>query len=106
MGVALLALAATASAQRARAPWELDGSDWKAMAETDKMAFLRGVIAGAAVDDAPGDRPPTPRLRFAPNVYKARLEDYYFYTDRVSTPIVRSLLLIERELLDQTAPHR
>ena len=97
----LLALAPAAAAQRARAPWLLDGTDWKAMAEGEKMAFLRGVIAGTRLEAA---APAAPPLRFAPNVYKARLEDFYFYTDRLSTPIVESLRRIEQELVEQTVP--
>jgi hypothetical protein len=96
----LLALAPAAAAQRARAPWLLDGTDWTAMAEGEKMAFLRGVIAGTRLEAA------APPLRFAPNVYKARLEDFYFYTDRLSTAIVEALRRIERELVEQTTPDR
>jgi len=99
----LLALAPAASAQRARAPWLLDGTDWKAMAEAEKMAFLRGVIAGARLETAGAAAPP---LRFTPNVYKARLEDFYFYADRRPTPIVEALRRIERELVEPTAPPR
>ncbi len=97
----ILAVAPAASAQRARAPWQLDGTDWKAMAEAEKMAFLRGLIAGTRLNPA---APASPPLRFAPNVYKARLEDYYFYTDRLPTPIVDSLRLIEEALVGQTEP--
>ena len=96
----LLLLAPAAAAQRARAPWRLDGTDWKAMAEGEKMAFLRGVIAGTRLEAAPA----APPLRFGPNVYKARLEDFYFYTDRRSTPIVEALRRIEQELVEQTVP--
>jgi hypothetical protein len=38
------------------------------------------------------------RFSFAPNVYKARLEDFYFYEDRLSVPFYRALLLINEQI--------
>lgn len=120
--VATALVVASAAAQPTRTPWELDGRDWKAMSESQKMAFLGGVIAGAAFTRILADSPAgdaemggpgrelrrTGRLPFqyAPSVYKARVEDFYFYTDRLPTPIVKTLYLIERELRDSAAPHR
>jgi hypothetical protein len=120
--VALVLVAGTAEAQRTRAPWELDGSDWKAMSEGQKMAFLGGVIAGTAFARALADAPAADAdiaplaaelrragslpFQYAPSVYKARIEDFYFYTDRVPTPILRTMFLIERELRGRGAPQR
>jgi hypothetical protein len=120
--VTLVLVAGAGQAQRARAPWELDGSDWKAMSEGQKMAFLGGVIAGAAFARVLADSPAADAevaalvtelrragglpFQYAPNVYKARVEDFYFYTDRLPTPIVKTLSLIERELRGNGAPPR
>ncbi len=120
VALALALVAGATEAQRHRAPWELDGSDWKAMSEREKMAFLGGVIAGAAVTGIRADAPDAEiaplvaelrrtgglPFQYAPSVYKARIEDFYFYVDRAPTPIVKTLLLIERELRGTGAPPR
>jgi hypothetical protein len=110
----LVLLALAVAPARGGAPWELDGHDWKAMTEPQKLAYLTGVIAGAATARV-GALEPDPAVaaraaelrragqllfNYAPNVYKARLEDFYFYADRRSVPIVRALQTIERELRD------
>jgi len=37
------------------------------------------------------------RFPFAPSVYKARLEDFYHYRDRLDIPLYRALFLINEQ---------
>jgi hypothetical protein len=117
-----MALTLWGTPARSASPWELTGHDWKAMTESQKMAFLAGVIAGATATRAraePGAadadmnavvqelrRGGQLPLQYAPNVYKARVEDFYFYTDRLPTPVLKCLFMIERELRENAAPPR
>jgi hypothetical protein len=38
------------------------------------------------------------RFPFAPSVYKARLEDFYYYQDRLDIPLYRALFLINEQI--------
>jgi hypothetical protein len=97
-----------------------DGHRWKALSEEAKMALLSGFLIGAAFEQgvgaAAGDETPAPealealrrqggiRFRFAPNVYKARLEDFYRYEDRLPVPVYRALFLINEQILRDAGP--
>lgn len=92
-----------------------DGHAWRALTEGEKLALLTGFLIGDAFEQGmglspeQGALPPETfetmrregRLRFpfAPGVYKARLEDFYFYQDRLSVPLYRALFLINEEIL-------
>ena len=92
-----------------------DGHRWKALSEEEKMALLSGFIIGGAFEQGMAgradDETPAPealealrrqgrlRFRFAPNVYKARLEDFYRYQDRLPVPVYRALFLINEQIL-------
>ena len=91
-----------------------DGRAWRALSEGEKLAFLTGFLIGGGLEYAlglsPGQEGPDPdaverlrregRLRFpfAPAVYKARLEDFYFYQDRLTVPLYRALFLINEQI--------
>ena len=114
----LLALAlGWAAPARAQAPKSLaayDGQAWRALTEGEKVTLLTGFLIGGAVERGlgagPAETAPSPealeamrrdgRLRFpyAPSVYKARLEDFYFYQDRLDTPLYQALLLINERI--------
>jgi hypothetical protein len=88
-----------------------DGHRWVRMAEDEKLAFLEGFLAASGYEQGLrlGLRRVTPAaleqlrsdgrlsLPYAPNVYKARLDDYFFYTNRRSIPLYRAV----HELNDQ-----
>jgi hypothetical protein len=86
-----------------------DGRDWKAMTEPAKLAYLAGFLAGAAAMEAMERHRANPKVSvdaavsdiaqehtgafpFGVNVYKARLEDFYFYQDKRTTKIYRALV--------------
>jgi hypothetical protein len=91
-----------------------DGHAWRALTEAEKLAFLQGFLTGSAVEHAARDAAILPdlapealermrregqlRFPFAPAVYKARLEDFYFYQDRLSVPLYRALFLINEQI--------
>lgn len=115
VGALLLASAGDpARAQPTPSLLEQDGRAWRALSEGEKLAFLTGFLIGDGLEQtlgpAPGPEGPEPdaldrlkregRLRFpfAPTVYKARLEDFYFYQDRLTVPLYRALFLINEHL--------
>lgn len=80
----------------------VDGHAWVEMNPENKQAYLAGFLAGTAVGQAlaagaPDSAALVERVHslvreglafpFAPNVYTARLGDYYFYEDRRVLPI-------------------
>ena len=91
-----------------------DGHAWRGLTEGEKLALLTGFLMGGAFEHgmglSPGPAGPVPetletmrregRLRFpfAPAVYKARLEDFYFYQDRLPVPLYRALFLINEQI--------
>jgi hypothetical protein len=110
-----LALTAVAAAEAPRSFLGYDGHRWKALGENEKLALLTGFLIGGALADGLGAAPPSSeapapetlealrrqgrlRFSFARNVYKARLEDFYFYEDRLSVPFYRALLLINEQI--------
>ena len=65
-----------------------DGHAWRRLAEGEKLALLSGFL---------GER--RPEFPFAPNVYKARLEDFYHYQDRLAISLDRALFLINEQIV-------
>ncbi len=106
-------LAGTGKAAEFRHPAEYDGTLWKAMSEEEKMAYLAGFLAGITLEQVLSSGAQDQEVRerimalraegrlhfpFAPHVYKARLEDYYFYQDHLQKTIPEALLEINRHL--------
>lgn len=97
------------SQDRRAHPLEWDGHRWVNGFEAgEKLAFLGGFLAGAAasqvypaetdsvldLDEIAGRLEEFRRDRrlnfpFGPNLYHARLHDYYFYVDRLDRPLYR-----------------
>ena len=93
---------------------EHDGHAWRRLGEDEKLALLTGFLIGAALEhglSVSAEAPMSPpafletlrqdrRLRFpfAPSVYKARLEDFYHYRDRLDIPLYRALFLINEQI--------
>ena len=69
-----------------------DGHAWRRLSEGEKLALLSGFLSGAALEQGL-------RFPFAPSVYKARLEDFYHYQDRLEIPLYRALVLINEHIL-------
>jgi hypothetical protein len=86
-----------------------DGRDWKTMSEQAKRAYVAGFLAGAvaqqAVDRhrrAPGvsietaiseiARAHSATFPFGASVYKATLDNYYFYTNNLPIKIYQALI--------------
>ena len=108
--------------ESARRPYgfEVDGHRWVQLSPEEQMAFLRGFLGGVAAAQAAqagGGRdgelerwtaeltdPELSRrllFRFAPTVYQARLQDYYFYRDRRDQPVVVALMILNHRLLTE-----
>ena len=122
LGLALVVIAGPArqaSGQPAGGVLALDGHAWRALAEGEKLALLSGFLIGGALEHAvrgaPGEPPPPEALEalrregqlrfpYAPAVYKARLEDFYFYQDRLAVPLYRALLQINEQLRRGSPP--
>lgn len=103
----------TGKAAEFRHPAEYDGTLWKTLSEEEKMTYLAGFLAGVALEQAVSSGAQDQEVRgriialraegrlhfpFAPHVYKARLEDYYFYQDHLQKTVPEALLEINRHL--------
>jgi hypothetical protein len=91
------------------APTHLDGAYWKQLSAGEKQAYLSGFLAGAAAEQARATATAIDTLRahgalrypFAPHVYTAQIDDFYWWQDRVSVPIVEAMVLIRGTLDDE-----
>ncbi|MBI4591279.1 MAG: hypothetical protein HY725_20815 [Candidatus Rokubacteria bacterium] len=109
-----LVLVGTARSEQAKSLFSYDGHVWRGLTEGEKVALLTGFLMGGALEQgmtlSPGQdmarlerletmrREGRLRFPFAPAVYKARLEDFYFYQDRRSVPLYEALFLINEEI--------
>jgi len=91
------------------APTHLDGAYWKQLSASEKQSYLAGFLAGAAAEQARAAATAIDTLRarralrypFAPHVYAAQIDDFYWWQDRVSVPIVDAMIAINGALGDQ-----
>ena len=120
--VAALAGAGIASArQEPGHPVSFTGTEWMAYGSREKQAYLSGFVAGAAAEQvfasagSAGNLPESTavssgailRLRagkqlhfpYAPSVYSAQLDDYYWWTDHRATRIVDVMITTNRQML-------
>jgi hypothetical protein len=93
-----------------------DGRDWAAMGEKEKLALLRGFLIGAAYAEKGRGKQVGPdalealrqqgqlRFVFVPELYKARLEDLYFYKDQRALPLYEALRRIEAQIRTGNGP--
>lgn len=90
-------------------PTHLGGAYWKQLSAAEKESYLAGFLAGAAAEQARAAAQPIDtlrardalRFRFAPHVYAAQLDDFYWWQDRVSVPIVDAMTQINGPTDDQ-----
>lgn len=84
------------TAKETKSLFAYDGHAWRKLSEAEKLALLSGFLIGEAPEQGEERRL---RFPFAPNVYKARLEDFYHYQDRREIPLYRALFLINEHIL-------
>jgi hypothetical protein len=86
-----------------------DGRDWEAMPQAAKLTYIAGFLAGAATMEAMERHRVNPKVSFdaamaaiveqhtgafpfGVNVYKARLDDFYYYRDKRTIKVYRALV--------------
>jgi hypothetical protein len=101
----------------------LNGADWAAYSPREKEAYLSGFIAGAgaeqtralaalagdSLDSSAVSSSAITRLRdgkqlrfsYAPSVYAAQIDDFYWWVDHRQMPIVDVLVTINRQMKDR-----
>ena len=105
--------------QPARHPTMLTGTDWAAFGPKEKEAYLSGFLAGAALEQARAvtatagqsdsgaaasdaitalRRAHALRFPYAPSVYAAQLDDYYWWANHSDTPIVDVMVSIDHQM--------
>ena len=94
----------------------MNGHDWAALGEQEKLALLRGFLIGAAWAEKGRGKAVSPealealrqqgqlRFVFVPELYKARLEDFYFYRDQRRLPLYEALRRIEAQIRTDNRP--
>jgi hypothetical protein len=117
--------ATVASARGTFAPHAalLTGEYWASLTPAERQAYLSGFVAGAAVEQARGEAVAAGRgsdsaavsssavaalrerraLRypFAPSVYSAQVDDFYWWSNHRDTPIVDAMVFFNGEMLKQ-----
>ena len=126
--MAVIAAAAGASAASARGTFAphaalLTGEYWSRLTPNERQAYLSGFVAGAAAEQARAEAVAAGRgsdsaavssaavaaLRerhalhypFAPSVYSAQVDDFYWWSNHRDTPIVDAMIHFNREMLKQ-----
>ena len=111
------------AAMQPRHPALLTGADWVAYGPKEKDAYLSGFIAGAGAEQAralaalAGDSLDSSavsssaitrltdgkqlRFSYAPSVYSAQIDDFYWWEDHRGVPIVDVLITINRQMRDR-----
>jgi hypothetical protein len=89
-----------------RFPTRLDGAFWSRLTPAEKQIYLQGFVAGAAAEQvgAAGGEP-ADALRdrhalhyaFQPPVYAAQMDDFYWWQNHVTTPIVEAMRQINSD---------
>ena len=99
------------------------GAYWSKLSPSERQAYLTGFLAGAAAEQARARAEQAGRLgdsaavssgaidalrsaralhfRFAPHVYSAQVDDFYWNNDHAATPIVDAMIFFNREMLKQ-----
>jgi hypothetical protein len=101
----------------------LAGAYWQKLSPAERQAYLTGFVAGAAAEQARSRAEQSGRasdsaavssgaidalrsaralhFRFAPHVYSAQIDDFYWKSDHAATPIVDAMIFFNREMLKQ-----
>jgi hypothetical protein len=82
-----------------RFPTRLDGAFWARLTPGEKQIYLQGFVAGAAAEQATAADAPADSLRsrhalhfaFTPTVYAAQIDDFYWWQNHSTTPIVEAM---------------
>jgi hypothetical protein len=80
-------------------PTRLDGTFWTRLTPAEKRIYLQGFVAGAAAEQAGAGNVPADSLRdrhalhfaFTPPVYAAQMDDFYWWQNHATTPIVEAM---------------
>jgi hypothetical protein len=80
-------------------PTRLDGTYWARLTPAEKRIYLQGFVAGAAAEQAEAAGVPAESLRdghalhfaFMPPVYAAQMDDFYWWQNHATTPIVEAM---------------
>jgi len=103
----------------------LTGEYWAGLTPAERQVYLSGFVAGAAAEQARAVANAAGResdsaavssgavadLRarhllqypFAPSVYSAQVDDFYWWSNHRDTPIVDAMIFFNREMLKQRA---
>jgi len=83
-----------------RFPTRLDGAYWARLTPAEKQIYLQGFVAGAAAEQAEAaGGAPADSLRnrhalhfaFTPSVYAAQMDDFYWWQNHSTMPIVEAM---------------
>jgi hypothetical protein len=99
------------------------GAYWSKLSPAERQAYLTGFLAGAAAEQARARAEQSGRgddsaavssgaidalrgsralhFRFAPHVYSAQVDDFYWNSDHAATPIVDAMIFFNKEMLKQ-----
>ena len=83
-------------ARRSASQGQPTGEWWIRLPPSEKELWLEGFLAGAGIDSTA--LRPAERFRFAPTVYAAQLDDFYWWSNHRSTPVVDALRTINQEI--------
>ena len=103
------------------------GAYWAGLSPAAKQVYLTGFLAGAAAEQVRAAAESAGRggdslavssraidelrvarklqYRFAPPVYSAQVDDFYWWQNHTETPIVDALIFFNREMLKQQQGH-
>jgi hypothetical protein len=98
------------------------GTEWKSFGSREKQAYLNGFLAGVAAAQAMGANGASSLLKdsgaklggtvaelrsakrlwfpYSPSVYTVQVDDYYWWTDHLGTPIIDVMLSVNRQMLN------
>jgi len=112
--MAAVLMAAAWSRQDPQRHWlGVNGADWRRMGPDQRLAYVEGFLAGAALgqaaaraQDSAGVRMAIERLRregalrfpYGANVYSSRLSDYYWWENNVPLPTWSAFLEVNTTL--------
>ena len=101
----------------------LTGEYWSGLTPAERQIYLSGFVAGAAAEQVRGEAVAAGRERdsaavssgavaalrerralhfpFAPSVYSAQVDDFYWWSNHRETPIVDAMIFFNGEMLKQ-----
>lgn len=124
VGIVLACAAGIVGAvQQPRHSLLLTGEDWRSWNLNERERYLNGFLSGAAAEQARATavragvstdssavsssaawtlhENASLQFRFAPSVYEAQLDDFYWWTNHRDIPILDAMIAINRAMLQQ-----